>query len=95
MHAAQCEDEIRGCRAELEQLLGAPVQHFCYPYGEYTPTHIQQLQQSGYLSATTTQPGRAYAASSWWELRRVSVVRRTSRWGLLLKVLTGFKDRQA
>ncbi len=95
MHAAQCEDEIRGCRAELEQLLGVPVQHFCYPYGEYTPTHIQQLQQSGYLSATTTQPGRAYAASSWWELRRVSVVRRTSRWGLLLKVLTGFKDRQA
>lgn len=90
--ASQCEEEIKGSRTDLEQMLAVPVQHFCYPYGEYAPEHSEKVAKAGYHTATTTQPGRVYFQSSLDQLRRVSVVRRTSRLGLLVKVATGFRD---
>lgn len=38
----------------LEQVTGAPVNHFCYPSGKYNNTVTTQVQKAGYVSAVTT-----------------------------------------
>ena len=49
--------EIGESKKALEAHLGAKVNFFCYPSGEYDALTIQVLQEFGYLSATTTWGG--------------------------------------
>ena len=65
-------------KAALEVLLGAPVRHFCYPYGEYTPEHVAMARQAGFQTVTTTRRGRSAVQGDLLELPRVPVVRSTS-----------------
>jgi peptidoglycan/xylan/chitin deacetylase (PgdA/CDA1 family) len=51
--------EIASSRAGLEQHLGHPVLDFCYPGGELSAAVEATVKESGYLSATTTESGRA------------------------------------
>jgi peptidoglycan/xylan/chitin deacetylase (PgdA/CDA1 family) len=88
------EDEISGSKADLEALLGAPVAHFCYPYGGYGATHVAQVQAAGYATATTTARARASSGSPLFELPRVPVLRATILPVFLLKVLTRYEDRK-
>lgn len=83
----ELDSEVRGCKVDLEDLFGQEISHFCYPYGDYSEASVNAVREAGFLSATTTSAGRVHAHSPWWTLNRVSVVRRTSRLGLLLKVL--------
>lgn len=92
--AATCQDEIAGCKAELEQITGAPVQHFCYPYGEFTPEHVEQVAQAGYQTATTTRRGRCRVGDLPLELPRVPVLRRTGRALLWWKLVSRYEDRR-
>lgn len=94
LDALACRDEIQGCKTELEQTTGAPVAHFCYPYGEYDPTHVQQVAQAAYLSATTTRRGRCQGGDALLELPRVPVLRRTSRPLLWWKLVSRYEDRR-
>lgn len=94
LDSAACLDEIRGCKTELEQLTGAPVAHFCYPYGEYAPTHVELVAQAGYLSATTTRRGRCHEGDGLLELPRVPVLRRTHRLLLWWKLVSRYEDRR-
>jgi len=86
--------EIAGCKIDLENLLGRPVRHFCYPYGEYAPEHVAMVLEAGYLTATTTQRGRCQNQEDWMRLPRVPVARRTTRPALWLKLATGYEDRR-
>lgn len=92
---AQALQEIAQCKTELEQATGQAVQHFCYPYGEYSHAHVQMAQQAGYATATTTQRGRAKAGGDLFQLKRVPVLRRTSRLQLWLKLATSYEDGKA
>jgi len=94
LDVASCWDEIAGCKTELEQITGAAVQHFCYPYGEFTADHVAQVAQAGYTSATTTQRGRCQSPDSLLELPRVPVLRRTSRPLLWWKLASNYEDRR-
>jgi peptidoglycan/xylan/chitin deacetylase (PgdA/CDA1 family) len=87
-------DEIGGSKAELEALLGAPVYHFCYPYGAYGAVHVEQVKASGFATATTTERGRASSVSSLFELPRVPIVRATTLPVFLLKLFSGYEDRK-
>ncbi len=87
-------DEIVGCKTELEQHLGVAVQHFCYPYGQYGETHVRQVAQAGYLTATTTQRGRCRTGDRLLQLPRVPVLRRTGRTLLWWKLASGYEDRR-
>lgn len=53
-------EEIRGSKARLEDLLGAPVDGFCYPYGEWNARVRDEVTEAGYAYAVT---GRAGALS--------------------------------
>jgi peptidoglycan/xylan/chitin deacetylase (PgdA/CDA1 family) len=91
---ATARREIAGCRNELEQLLDAPVRHFCYPYGFHRPEHAAMVREAGYATATTTQRARTTAADDLFALPRVPVLRTTSRPVLWMKVATGYEDRR-
>jgi peptidoglycan/xylan/chitin deacetylase (PgdA/CDA1 family) len=91
-HAAT---EICQSREELEQMLGAPVRHFCYPYGLFNNKHAEMAQMAGYESATTTQRGRANKFDDAFRLRRVMVARATHSLQFLLKTMTRYEDRKA
>jgi peptidoglycan/xylan/chitin deacetylase (PgdA/CDA1 family) len=92
--AQTAQVEIALCKTELEQCTSAPVDHFCYPYGQYTPEHVLMVGQAGYVSATTTQRSRCHAGDSVLELPRVPVLRRTSRPLLWWKLVSHYEDKR-
>jgi peptidoglycan/xylan/chitin deacetylase (PgdA/CDA1 family) len=86
--------EISLCKKELEAQLGCGVEHYCYPYGEYTPEHVAMVQRAGYHSATTTRRGRCHAGASMAELPRVPVLRTTALPVLWAKIASAYEDRR-
>lgn len=89
-----CAKEISICKSDLESMTDSPVQHFCYPYGDYTESHIVISRESGFESATTTQRSRCQTGEDLMQLPRVPVVRSTSLLALWLKLTTGYEDRR-
>ncbi len=56
---AELAEEIAGSRADLEALLGAPPQTFCYPYGHVDERTHAAARAAGYGAAVSihAQPG--------------------------------------
>jgi len=52
---AQLEEEIRGSRDELAQLLGAPVKSFAYPFGYYNAAVVESVRRWFELAFTTDE----------------------------------------
>lgn len=93
----QQRDEIQGCKAELEQHLGAPVTQFCYPYGDYDERAVAITRQSGFDAATTTDRGRASPGSDidLWRLPRIQVARHHLLPQVAARILTRYEDKRA
>jgi len=52
--------EIGESKARIEEEIGSPVRHFCYPFGrlaDFNDDAVQAVEQSGFLTATTAQFG--------------------------------------
>jgi peptidoglycan/xylan/chitin deacetylase (PgdA/CDA1 family) len=94
LDAATCHEEIGGCKAELEDLSGAAVRHFCYPYGEFAPEQAELVRFLGFESATTTQRSRCHAGEDFMQLPRVPVLRSTTLPLLWCKLATAYEDRR-
>jgi len=93
--AAHAHAQIDDARDVLQDLIQAPVQAFCYPYGHYLSEHVQMVQQAGYGSATTTNRGRVHAGADPWQLPRVPVLRATHFVSLMQKLLTPYEDARS
>lgn len=50
-------EELRGSKARLEDLLGAPVAGFSYPYGEWDERVRDEVIEAGYKYAVAREPG--------------------------------------
>ncbi|GAB0147820.1 polysaccharide deacetylase family protein [Marichromatium sp. PS1] len=59
---ARQAEELGASRARLEDLLGAPVQHLCYPFGSFDHHTPGLAAAAGYRSATTCLRGAATRA---------------------------------
>lgn len=92
--ASTCGDEISLCKSELEAAINSPVQHFCYPYGDYTPAHAAMVRAAGFESATTTRRGRCLVPLDLLQLPRAPILRTTSLPLLWLKLATRYEDRR-
>jgi peptidoglycan/xylan/chitin deacetylase (PgdA/CDA1 family) len=92
--AITSRDEITQCKAELEQMLGSPVNHFCYPYGEFTSEHTEIAREAGFHTTTTTQRSRVQSGEDMLLLPRVRVVNNTVLPALWQKVATAYEDRR-
>ncbi len=54
---AQAREEIFGSKKILEDRFGIPIHHFCYPYGDLSPSVRDLVAEAGYATAVTTQWG--------------------------------------
>jgi peptidoglycan/xylan/chitin deacetylase (PgdA/CDA1 family) len=63
LDSRRLEHEVAGSRRWLRRRFGVDVNFFCYPSGRYDRRVIEAVRASGYLGATTTQPGLARRAS--------------------------------
>jgi len=71
---AEAEDEILGSKARLEEMLGAPVRHFAYPFGSpdsFTDETVEVLKAGGFVSAATTCRGPCRPGVSPFALPRI------------------------
>lgn len=98
LDADTARDQITGCKRDLEDLVGAPVRHFCYPYGRFLPQHVVWAREAGYQSATTVNRGRAQPFADPFAdpftLPRVLVSRSTHPGYFFLKLQTRYEDRR-
>ncbi len=67
---SQAREEIGASRKKLEDLFGRPVEHFCYPYGEWNEAVRNWVGEAGYKTACTTEPGVNQAGDSPLTLKR-------------------------
>jgi peptidoglycan/xylan/chitin deacetylase (PgdA/CDA1 family) len=51
--------ELEDSKAALEDLLGEPVRHLCYPFGSFDLGAVTAAARAGYVSATTCLRGAA------------------------------------
>ena len=65
--------EILNGRSELQDVIGGPVRHFAYPYGDYDETTVDILREAGFASACTTVDRAVTPRSFAHELPRVMV----------------------
>jgi len=70
----QQDEEIRGCRFDLEQILGQPVDVLAYPFGsalDYNATSMKLAREAGYALACANQYGPLGAGNDQFALRRI------------------------
>jgi len=71
--AAEVTQELSASRARLEDLLGATVTSFAYPYGRWNAACESAVRAAGYLAACTTRTGWAIRDENPYRIRRLSV----------------------
>jgi len=78
-----CVQEMEASRAELEQLTGAAVTTFAYPFGRYGPEALEAVHRAGFAAAVTTQSRAAWALH---ELPRVPITGKDGLPSFVLKL---------
>ncbi len=66
-------EEIFASRKKLEDAFGVAVEHFCYPYGDWSEAVRDLVIEAGYRSACTTQFGVNTPATPPYALHRITV----------------------
>ena len=69
----QMKDELVRSKADLETVLGNPVNSFAYPYGSWDTRCVAAVEQAGYTAACTTRTGWALRDPSPFQLRRLTI----------------------
>lgn len=87
--------QIVQSKDELQQVLGAEVRHFCYPYGWFKPAHEDMVRAAGYITATSTRRGRVQVGDNPYALNRIMVARATHPLQFFMKVATAYEDKRA
>lgn len=75
--ADELKDEILGSKMRLEEELGRPVLHFCYPNGrnaDIGPRALEVAREARFCTAVTTEPGmnRLSSATDRLQLKRLA-----------------------
>jgi peptidoglycan/xylan/chitin deacetylase (PgdA/CDA1 family) len=70
---AELAAETAGSRAALEEILGAPVVSFCYPYGAFDARTVEAVRRAGFRAATVIRGGIPPDLSDPLRLPRVAI----------------------
>lgn len=80
LHAEEARQEIAGSRRVLEERLGSPIRHFCYPYDErirwgrsVPPSLLRLVREAGYETASTVISGGLHRSVDPLALPRLAV----------------------
>lgn len=80
---ADAREEISASKKKLEDMFARPIEHFCYPYGDWNERVRDLVQEAGYLTACTTGMGVNTSATPPFLLKRITAryrSRRLSSW---------------
>ena len=89
---AQLQRELVDSRTALEDLLGAPVSSFAYPYGAWDARCAAAVAAAGYAAACTTRTGWALRDNDPYRLRRLTVFNADTAGSLARKLYFGSHD---
>ena len=67
------DDEVRGSRQDLEDMLGRPITSFAYPYGRFNEAAIEAVKRAGFRIAYTTRTGWVGSEPDPLKVRRVAI----------------------
>lgn len=68
--AGQAREELLASKKSLEDRFGVPIEHFCYPYGDWDESVRNLVPAAGYKTACTTESGVNTSTTLPYELRR-------------------------
>jgi|GEM_PF-270555 len=71
--AGELRDEVAGCRDQLEDITGSPVDLFAYPFGHHTPAVREAVEEAGYAAAFTFLNGRVTTGLDGLRLPRLTM----------------------
>jgi peptidoglycan/xylan/chitin deacetylase (PgdA/CDA1 family) len=86
-------EEISGCRKELQDTFGVPVDDFCYPYGDWSPAIRDLVEEAGFKTACTTQPGINRPPADPYLLLRFTARYASRNWQNFFRTLGGVIGR--
>jgi peptidoglycan/xylan/chitin deacetylase (PgdA/CDA1 family) len=85
----QAREEIASSKHRLEDRFGVPVEHFCYPYGDWNEPVRELVAAAGYRTACTVEPGVNTPGTPRLALKRFTARYPSRTWrGLLGWLLT-------
>ena len=70
---SEAREEIAASKKKLEDNFDGPVEHFCYPYGDWNEEIRDIVQNAGYKSACITKFGVRAADADPFVLKRITV----------------------
>lgn len=53
----ECREEIEESKTHLERVLNKPIEHFCYPNGDYSKREVEFVTNAGYRSSRSVDVG--------------------------------------
>jgi peptidoglycan/xylan/chitin deacetylase (PgdA/CDA1 family) len=65
--------EVAGSKKRLENILGAPVVSFCYPFGDFDDRVVEAVKSAGYRAATVVRGAISPDLSDPFRITRVAV----------------------
>ena len=83
--------QLAESKQTLEQKIGKPCRHFCYPNGDHDPAVAALVDAAGYASAVTTDNGLNRVGDNLMTLRRYPMPSGTDAFSNLLAV-SGFAE---
>ena len=85
--------ELAASRRLLEEHLGRDVRHLAYPFGASDAPLRRLVEQTGYLSACSTNPGLSGPEEDPFELSRIDITGHDSLLAFPFRVRTGLTAR--
>jgi peptidoglycan/xylan/chitin deacetylase (PgdA/CDA1 family) len=82
--------EIIGSKRIIEEKIGAEIQYFCYPSGDFTLREQQYVRQAGYKAAVSVAPGVNRDLRHPFALRRTEMNDKDDEQAIRLKLNGGF-----
>ena len=67
---SEMRNEVERNLSSLQPYTTEPLEHFCYPSGQYDANQVEWLREMGILSATTTSPGINTSSADLLTLKR-------------------------
>lgn len=86
----QMADEMRKSKEQIEDKLGAPVDHMAYPYGCYNRTVEEVARSVGFTSGFTIRPGINKRGAHPFSLKRSGVFRNTDAEAFKCRLTHGY-----
>jgi peptidoglycan/xylan/chitin deacetylase (PgdA/CDA1 family) len=80
---AELSSEIGGSRTVLQRVLGHHVYYFAYPFGDFNPAVLREVQGAGFTMAYTTAGGTTESTAAPLTMPRLHVGRSETPSGLV------------